>query len=44
MLYNKFMIKNKYHHGNLKEELIDLNESEKHSGEANVIRFVGMKT
>ena len=28
----------------LKEELIDLNESEKHSGEANVIRFVGMKT
>ena len=27
----------------LKEVLIDLNESEKHSGEANVIRFVGMK-
>ena len=28
----------------LKEVLIDLNESEKHSGVANVIRFVGMKT
>ncbi len=27
----------------LKEELIELNEGEKHSGEANVIRYVGIK-
>ena len=27
----------------LKEELVELNESKKHSGEANVIRYVGIK-
>ena len=46
MLYSIEEIKNEFHNLKtiiLKEEIIHLNESDKHSGEASVIRFVGEK-